>query len=149
MFNPEDRVRNVLVRVVEDLQYGLIIEAAFLRKNGSVVNFATGGGFKPAPESPWVLSLSSTGALSSKGGQRAMGRQAATKPDKPGTETTAITSKSTWEQFCAVRPPGGEEEPEEYAAPSTEPSVGSVAWEDDGTLQWELRPARQVLCRAS
>ena len=23
--------------------------------------------------------------------------------------------------------------------------MGSVAWEDDGTLQWELRPARSVL----
>ena len=35
VFNPEDRVRNVLVRVVEDLPYELIIEAAFLRKNGA------------------------------------------------------------------------------------------------------------------
>ena len=50
-----------------------------------------------------------------------------------------------WEQFCAVRPPGGEEEPEKIAEPAAKPSVGSVVWEDDGTLRWELRPARQAV----
>ena len=48
VFTPENRVREVLVRVVEDLPYGLIIGAAFVRKKGSVISFAAGGGFKPA-----------------------------------------------------------------------------------------------------
>ena len=54
VFMPEDRVRRVTVRVVEGLPYGLILGAAFLRQHNSVLNFAEGRGFKPAPESPWV-----------------------------------------------------------------------------------------------
>ena len=52
VFMPEDRVRRVTVRVVEGLPYGLILDAAFLRQHNSVLNFAEGRGFKPAPESP-------------------------------------------------------------------------------------------------
>ena len=52
VFSSEDRLRKILVRVVEDLPYGLIIGAAFLRKNGNIISFKAGGGFKPAPESP-------------------------------------------------------------------------------------------------
>ena len=59
-------MRKILVRVVEDLPHGLIIEAAFPRKHGSIISFAAGGGFKPAPESLWVPFISSTGASSSK-----------------------------------------------------------------------------------
>ena len=54
VFIPEDRVRRMTVRVVTGLPYGLILGAAFLGQHGSVLNFAEGGGFKPAPESPWV-----------------------------------------------------------------------------------------------
>ena len=58
VFNTEDPVRNVLVRVVEGLPYGLLIGAALLGKHGSNISFSFGGGFKPAPESPWVVFLS-------------------------------------------------------------------------------------------
>ena len=54
VFMPEDRVRRMTVRVVEGLPYGLILGAAFLRQHGCILNFAEGGDFKPAPESPWV-----------------------------------------------------------------------------------------------
>ena len=134
-----------LVTVVEDPPCGSIIGAAFLKRNGSVVNFETGGSFKPAPESPWVPFLSSTEAPSSKKGERAADWQEAARPDCSGTKSTAITSKSTLEKFCSVRPPGGDEYPEEIAEPPTKPNMGSVGWEDNGTLQWELRPTRQVL----
>ena len=50
MFSPEDKLRKVLVRVVEDLPYGLIIAEAFLKMHGSSISFAAGGGFEPAPE---------------------------------------------------------------------------------------------------
>ena len=66
VFSPEDRVHKVLVRVVEDLPYDLIIGEAFLRKRGSIISIAAGGGFKPAPEPPWVPFISSTGASNSK-----------------------------------------------------------------------------------
>ena len=58
VFSPEDRVRKLLVRVVEDLPYGLIIGAAFLRTHGNIISFAAGGGFNPAPELPWVPFIS-------------------------------------------------------------------------------------------
>ena len=58
VFAPEDKARNVSVRVVEGLPYGFMFGASFLRKHGSVMNFAEGGGFKPAPESPWVPFMS-------------------------------------------------------------------------------------------
>ena len=64
--SPEDRVRKALVLVGEHLPYGLITGAAFLRNHGSIISFAAGGGFKPAPESLWVLFLSTTGASNSK-----------------------------------------------------------------------------------
>ena len=44
VFSPEDRVRKVLVRVADGLPYGLIIKTAFLKKHGSIVSFAPGGG---------------------------------------------------------------------------------------------------------
>lgn len=50
VFMPEDPVRRMTVRVVEGQPYRLILGAAFLRQHGSVLNFAGGGGFKPAPE---------------------------------------------------------------------------------------------------
>ena len=33
----------------------------------------------------------------------------------------------------------------EIAEPPTQPSEGSAVWKDDGTLQWETRPARQTV----
>ena len=145
VFSPEDRVRKVLVRVVEGLPYGLIIGAAFLRKNSSIISFAAGGGFKPAPESPWVPFISSTSAFSSKTAERkAVSWQASVRPNEEVGPAT-IGGGATWEQFCAVKPPRGEEEPAEIAEMPTQPSEGSAAWEDDGTLQWELRPARHTV----
>lgn len=52
VFAPEDKFRNVFVRVVEELPYEFTLGAFFLRKHGSIVNFEEGRGFKPAPESP-------------------------------------------------------------------------------------------------
>ena len=89
VFRPEDRVRKVLVRVVQDLPYGLIIGAAFLRKNGSVISFAAGGGFKPAPESPWVPFISSTPASRKEGGVVA-GWRAASRPGNAEVKVVAI-----------------------------------------------------------
>ena len=139
VFSPEDRVRKVLVWVVEDLPYGLIIGAAFLGMHDSIISFAADGGFKPAPESPWVPFISSTGASSSKAAeQNAVSWQASVQTSEAEVEAVAMVNRATWEQFCAVKPPHGEGEPEEIAEPPTQPSEGSAAWEDDGTLKREL-----------
>lgn len=54
----------MLVRLEEDLPYGLVIRAIFLRKHESVTSFTAGGGFKPAQESPWEPFIASTGPSS-------------------------------------------------------------------------------------
>ena len=73
------------------------------------------------------------------------GWRAASRPGNAEVKVVAIKNGATWEQFCAVKPSGEQEEPEEIIEPATLPSGGSVAWEDDGTLQWELRLAREVV----
>lgn len=68
VFPPEDQVRNVTVRVVEGLPYGLIVGAAFLRQNGSMINFADAGGFRPTPGSPWVSFVTAGNQQAGEGG---------------------------------------------------------------------------------
>ena len=82
MFSPEDKLRKVLVRVVEDLPYGLIIAEAFLKMHGSSISFAAGGGFEPAPELTCMRVISSTGDFNSKAVEFAVG--VATSPTDGG-----------------------------------------------------------------
>jgi len=51
---PEDSVHNLTVRVVDELLYGLIVGAQFLRTNNSVLDFGAGKGIKPTPWSCWI-----------------------------------------------------------------------------------------------
>ena len=131
------------VRVVEGLPYGLILGAAFLREHESVLNFAEGGGFKPAPESPWVPLRSMAGCpkLSER---KATGWKAT--PRKNQEIHAAILGKEAtpWERFCAVAPPSAEKEPEGLTEPDTVPKKSEVVWEDDGSLQWNMRLAKEV-----
>lgn len=99
MFTPEDKVRNVSVRVLEGRPYGFILGASFLPKHGSVVNFAEGGGFKPAPESPWVPFLSCGGGVTSKENNAIGWKPALTRPGE-GTRVDTVT----WENVCAFKP---------------------------------------------
>ena len=55
-----------------------------------------------------------------------------------GTEVTP------WQRFCAVAPPPTEKEPEGLTEPDTVPKESEVAWEDDGSLQWSMRLAKEV-----
>ena len=74
-----------------------------------------------------------------------MSWQASVQTSEAEVEAVAMVNRATWEQFFAVKPPHGEGEPGETVEPPKQPSEGSAAWEDDGTLQWELRPARQTV----
>ena len=49
-----------------------------------------------------------------------------------------------WQRFCAVAPPPTEKEPEGLTEPDTVPKESEVAWEDDGSLQWSMRLAKEV-----
>jgi len=143
VFMPEDRVRRVTVRVVEGLPYGLILGAAFLRQHNSVLNFAEGRGFKPAPESPWVP-LRSIAGCSTLSERKTAGWKATPRKNRDTSTATLGTEAKAWERFCAVVPPSTEEEPEGLTEPPTVPKEGEVAWEDDGSLQWNMRLAKEV-----
>ena len=53
---PEDRARNIAVRVVRLLPYAFILGASFFRTNSSVISLGEGKGFQVSPGSPWVPS---------------------------------------------------------------------------------------------
>ena len=128
VFRPEDRVRKVLVRVVQDLPYGPIIGVAFLRKNGSLFSSTAGGGLNPAPESSWVPFISSMGVPSSrKEDGEVVGWRVVSRPVNTEIKVAAITNGATWEHFCAVKPSGEQEEPDEMIEPATQPIGSSVA----------------------
>lgn len=47
-------VRNVVMRVIEDLPYGYISGADYFRSNGSKLAFTCDKGFRPEPSAPWA-----------------------------------------------------------------------------------------------
>lgn len=53
-FHPKDKVRNIRVRGVEGLPYGLILGASYFARNRSVRSFAGEVGFCPLPKAPRV-----------------------------------------------------------------------------------------------
>lgn len=137
VFPPEDRVHVVTVRVVDSLPYGLIIGAAFLRKNGSFLNFANDGGFKPTRGAAWVPFMTHGKPISTSPRKHTKGwkDQSVSQLDQFG----AITSHYyTQHPFCALKPPEAEEEPPDIGVPTHIPTIGDAVWEDDGTLQWIL-----------
>ena len=146
VFRPEDRVRKVLVRVVQDLSYGLIIGVAFfLEEKRKRYQLRSRRGLQASARlTVGTLYLVNGVPSSGKEGGEAVGWRAASKPGNAEVEAAAITNVATGEHFCAVKPPGEQEEPDEIIEPATQPIGGSVAWEDDGTLQWELRLAQEA-----
>ena len=62
--------------------------------------------------------------------------------------TATLTMEVTpWERFCAVVPPSPEEELEGLTEPTTVPKESEVAWDDDGSLQSNIRLANEVKVR--
>ena len=120
VFLPEDCVHNIAVRKVEGLPYGFILGARLFHANKSILNFGTDKGFKPTPASPWVPFL-----------------------DK---NMTASNSPSSWDHFCAFSSMIHKDHMPNTLGPTPQsqhatapPSPDRVAWEDDSTLQWDVR----------
>ena len=133
VFPPQDQVRNVTVRVLEVLPYGLIVAAAFLPQNGSMINFADGGGFRPIQGSPWVptLFVAAGKHQMGEGGANTPGWYAVTaKKRGKGWRTAPTTTEAPdqdtapWEHFCAIKPDSAKQEPPDIAPPSTVPVLG-------------------------
>ena len=144
VFPPEDQVRNVTVRVVEGLPYGSIVGAAFLRQNGSMINFSDEGGFRPTPGSPWVPFVAAGKHQSGEGGAKTPGWHAAPAKKRAKSWQTAATTTETpdedaapWEHFCAIEPDSAEQEPPDIAPP-----CGTRASERKGCHRPRLEGAR-------
>lgn len=54
VFHPDNRIREVTIRVVRKLSYGLIIGESFTRTHKSTFNFGPSKFLKPEPSASWV-----------------------------------------------------------------------------------------------
>lgn len=120
VFAPEDKVGNVPVRVVRGLPYGFILGASFFSANKSVISFERNAGFRSSPGALWV----------------------------PFERNPHYTK--AWDTYCALRPlatPSNTDDPVFPPTPhvSQVPPLGNAAWEDDRTLQWDLRLAEEAV----
>lgn len=66
MSHPNNRVQNVIVRVVSKLPHGLIMKASLFRAHKVIFDFGRGRGLKPQPLTSWVpFNDASVGRLAS------------------------------------------------------------------------------------
>ena len=115
---PDDKPRNISVRIVRDLPYAFILGASFFKLHSSVISLGEGKGFQPSPGAPWVT-----------------------------FQPRSATTKHSWDRYSAIQPANDLFKP--ASAPPLAPplpacSVGQAAWEDGGTLRWELQLSRRV-----
>ena len=120
VFLPEDCIHNIAGRIVKGLPYGLILGVRFFYINKSILNFGTNKGCKPTPASPWVPFLDQN--------------------------MTASNSPSSWDRFCAFSCMTHNEQMPDTIGPTPPsrhavalPSPHCIVWEDDSTLQWDVR----------
>ena len=124
IFVPVDQIFRVKFRVVKGLLYAMVLGAAFMKDNRSILSFDGEKGFRPTPSSAWVPSA----------------------PKEVG-EATAAAMCAEWDHYCAVKPSKDEQEPEELEGPKIPAGnmeLGNSVWEDEGTLHWKLRIAKDV-----
>ena len=115
---PEAKARKISVRIVRDLPYAFILGAKFFRCHSSIISLRERKGFQPSPEVPWV-----------------------------SYQPRSAATTQSWDRYCAIQ------RADDFFTPASAPplgpplpvcSVGQAAWDDDGTLQWELRLTRRV-----
>ena len=73
-----------------------------------------------------------------------MQHQPRKEPKDWRTGETPDKEAAPWEHFCTIKQVSAEQAPPQIASPSTVPVLGETAWEEDGTLQWELQSGKQV-----
>ena len=54
VFTPVDQIFRVKFRVVKGLPYAMVLGAAFMKDNRSIISFDGEEGFRPTPSSSWV-----------------------------------------------------------------------------------------------
>ena len=118
LLESDSRVRDVAVRVVEDLPYDFIFGADFFRSNCSMLEFTPKKGFRPVPSAPWVPFHTSV-------------------LDSPLNPLSAARDR-----FYLLTATGAPETPPPLTPPLTHnvhPSYHDIAWEDESTLEWDVR----------
>ena len=114
------RVRNVVVRVVEDLPYGFIFGADHFRRNHSTLEFAPDKGFRPVPSAPWVPFH--IAALDTS-----------PHPNPLRAERNRFFMPTPLPETPLPLPPAP------VTLPAVCPSYLNIAWEDESTLEWDIR----------
>ena len=124
IFAPVDQIFCVKFRGVKGLPYAMVLGAAFMTDNRRIISFDGEEGFRPTPSSLWVPFA----------------------PKEVG-EAAAGAMCAEWDHYCAVKPSTDEQEPEELEEskiPAGIMKLGNSVWEDEGTLHWKLRIAKDV-----
>ena len=127
MLEGDEKVREIPVRVVDGLPYGMIIGAEFFKRNQSSIGFLPFQGFKPEPGAPWVP------FANTRNGTPYGPSLAATAPAWDAYQKLNITHTES-----SVEPPSPPAEPPKL------PTFEEVAWEDDAAFEWDVRPVDVV-----
>lgn len=123
---PDNRVRNVTVRVISKLPYGLIFEASFFRAPKRISDFGSGKGSNSKSSASWVSFA-----------DESVGRLTSTLVD----------------DFCkltARTPDDGPDRSSHTAVPSvaSSPSIEPLVFEDDSKLHYkDVRPTAERQAR--
>ena len=94
VFAPVDQIFRVKFSVVKGLPYAMMLGAAFMKDNRSIISFDSEEGFRPTPSSSWVLFA-----------------------PKEVREAAAGAMCAEWDHYCAVKPSTDEQAPEKLEEP--------------------------------
>ena len=111
VFAPVDQIFRVKFRVVKGLPYAMVLGAAFMTNNRSIISFDGEKGFRPTLSSSWVPFA-----------------------PKEVREAAAGAMYAEWDHDCAVKPSTDEQEPEKLEEPKIPAGImelGSSVWEDE------------------
>ena len=124
VFAPVNQIFRVKFRLVRGLPYAMVLGAAFMTDSRSIISFDAEEGFRSTPSSSWIPFA-----------PREVGE----------AEAGAMCAES--DQYRTVKPSTDEQKPEELEKPKIPAGImglGSCVWEDEGTLHWKLRIAKDV-----
>ena len=111
VFSPVDQIFRVKFRVVKGLPYAMVLGAAFMTDNRSIIGFDGEEGSRPTPSSSWVPFA----------------------PKEVG-EAAPRAMYAEWDHYCTVKPSMDEQEQEELETPKIPAGIMelvSSVWEDE------------------
>ena len=110
VFVPVGQIFRVKFRVVRGPPCAMVLGAAFMKDNRSILSFDGEEGFRPTPSSAWIPFA-----------------------PKEVEEAAAGAMCAEWDHYCAVKPSTDEQEPEELEGPKIPAGImelGNSVWEN-------------------